>query len=304
MNKLILNTRKNQKPDNSMSRRNFIGKVLLATTAATVISSCKTERYQIGCFTRPWNKYDYRVAFDCIAETGYKYVGLMTHDKGLLMTPDTTPEMATEIREEAKKRGLIIAGAYGQNFDVKNSIDEGITGLQRLIDSCSIAGCPDVMLGGIFSPELDEPYYKVIAECCDYAAEKGVRLNIKPHGNTITTGLQCRQRIEQINHENFRLWYDPGNIFWYTKGELDPVDDVADVKGLVVGMCIKDFRRPNIINITPGTGDVDFPKVLTSLRAGGFTRGPLLVEAIATGELDYTNAEAVKTREFLEDLIS
>ncbi len=32
----------------------------------------------IACYTRPWAKYEYRVALDAIAEAGYKYVGLMT----------------------------------------------------------------------------------------------------------------------------------------------------------------------------------------------------------------------------------
>ena len=34
--------------------------------------------WQIGCYTRPWAKYDYRIALDAIAEAGYEYVGLMT----------------------------------------------------------------------------------------------------------------------------------------------------------------------------------------------------------------------------------
>ena len=33
------------------------------------------EPYRIGCYTRPWDKYDYRVALDAIAEAGFKYVG-------------------------------------------------------------------------------------------------------------------------------------------------------------------------------------------------------------------------------------
>jgi len=304
MNKHHSMKSKNQKTYNSISRRQFIGKVMLASASVALISSCKTERWQIGCFTRPWAEYDYRVAFDNIVESGFKYVGLMTSKGGLLITPDTTNEQAAEIGEEAKLRELIITSAYGQNFDVSKSIDEGIAGLKRLIDSCAICDCPHLLLGGIFNPDLDDAYYKVISECCDYAADKGVGLNIKPHGNTITTGRECRMRIEQVGHQNFRLWYDPGNIFWYTKGELDPVDDVSDVDGLVVGMCIKDFRAPNVINISPGTGDVDFQKVFAKLKQGGFTSGPLIIESLSMGDIEHINAEAVKARKFLEELTS
>ena len=35
-------------------------------------------RWQIGCYTRPWDRYDYRTALDAIAKAGFRYAGLMT----------------------------------------------------------------------------------------------------------------------------------------------------------------------------------------------------------------------------------
>jgi len=55
----------------------------------------------------------------------------------------------------------------------------GIAQLQELIDNSSICGCSSILMGVTTEPELVDPYYKVIAECCDYAAEKGVALNLK-----------------------------------------------------------------------------------------------------------------------------
>ena len=57
-------------------------------------------------------------------------------------------------------------------------------------------------------------------------------MSVKPHGGQNATGPQCRKLIEQVGHKNFRLWYDPGNIFYYSDGNLDPVDDSATVDGL------------------------------------------------------------------------
>src|SRR5512136_1727938 len=56
------------------------------------------QAYLIGCYTRPWDKYDYRVALDAIAEAGFKYVGLMTtkSKSGFVITKDTTPEEAAQ----------------------------------------------------------------------------------------------------------------------------------------------------------------------------------------------------------------
>jgi sugar phosphate isomerase/epimerase len=125
---------------------------------------------------------------------------------------------------------------------------------------------------------------------------------MKPHGGFIATGAQCRQGVEQVGHKNFRIWYDPGNIFYYSDGKLDPVDDVASVDGLVVGMSVKDFRMPKDVMVTPGTGLVNFRRVFERLQQGGFRRGPLLVECLERGDAAKVTAEAGKARKFLEDL--
>jgi hypothetical protein len=157
-------------------------------------------------------------------------------------------------------------------------------------------------MGGIGNEKLYKAYYKAIAECCDYAAEKGVGISVKPHGGLNATGPQCRKTIEMINHKNFRIWYDPGNIYYYSDGKRDPVTDAATVDGLVVGMCIKDYKHPKKVNLTPGTGMVDFPAVMARLKQGGFTGGPLVVECLDPGDLEQTLAEAKKARLFLEEL--
>ncbi|MBA7680468.1 hypothetical protein ES703_88784 [subsurface metagenome] len=157
-------------------------------------------------------------------------------------------------------------------------------------------------MGGIGSEKLYEVYYKAISECCNYAAEKGIGISIKPHGGLNAAGPQCRKTVEMVGHRNFRIWYDPGNIFYYSNGELDPVIDAATVDGLVVGMSVKDYRHPKNVLVTPGTGQVDFPAVLTRLKKGGFTRGPLVVECLERGDLEHTLAEAGKARRFLEEL--
>ena len=72
--------------------------------------------------------------------------------------------------------------------------------------------------------------------------------------------------------------------------------------GLVVGMCVKDYRYPKNVLVTPGTGEVDLPAVLRRLKEGGFTSGPLIVECLEPGDLKQTLAEAKKARRFLEEL--
>lgn len=281
------------------TRRQFIGQVMLATTSATVLRAADRPNWIIGCYTRPWGKFDFRVAFDGIADAGFKYVGIMTAKGGWLVTPDTPPEKVAMIRAEAKSRGLSIASLSGGAFMVRKSLPEGIARLKRLIDCAVICGSPGLLLGGTGDPALAEDYYLAIGECCDYAASKGVGLSLKPHGPANSTGQLCRLLIEKVGHKNLGLWYDPGNVFYYSDGTLDPVDDAATVDGLVVGMSIKDFLPPKVITLTPGTGKVDFPKVMARLRRGGFHGGPLIVEALAVGDAAHLAAEARKAHQFV-----
>jgi len=280
---------------------------MLAARLASPLAGVAADAtgYQLGCYTRPWDQYEYKVALDGIAEAGFKFAGLMTA-KGkswVLVTVESTPEDVTAIAEEVKKRGLKTLSLYGGDFPVAKSVEAGIAGLKKLVDHCVICGCPNLMLAGTSDEKLVQSYYKVVAECCEYAAAKSVGLSVKPHGGQNATGAQCRKVIETVGHKNFRVWYDPGNIFYYSQGKLDPVDDVPSVDGLVAGMSVKDFVPPKEVAVTPGTGQVNFREVLARLKKGGFTGGPLIVECLARGDsAAKITAEATKARKWLEEL--
>ena len=294
------------------TRRDFLSQALAAGAAGLAFSRSRPSDaaaapkggWEIGCYTRPWDRHDYLVALDAIAEAGYKHVGLMTTKSKtrLVISAATSAEEARKIGEEVKKRGMAIPSVYGGGIPVARSLKAGIEGLRKLIDNCSAAGARNLMMGGMGSPKHYDAYYKAIAECCDYAAEKHVGISVKPHGGLNATGPQCRKAVELVAHKSFRVWYDPGNILYYSHGKLDPVKDAATVDGLVVGMCVKDYKHPRNVMLTPGTGQVDFPGVLARLKKGGFASGPLVVEALARGDLASTLAEAKKARVFLEKI--
>jgi sugar phosphate isomerase/epimerase len=297
----------------NLSRRDFLLRTARWTGAAALAAATASldpraaenpaPAWQIGCYTRPFDKFDWRVAYDAIAEAGFKYAGLISTkgDNWIMIRVNTPLEEAQLMGEEARKRGLTLVSAYG-DFSVTKSLDEGISGLKKLIDCCVSAHCPNLLLGGVGDEKLYDAYFKAIHECCDYAAAKHVGLSIKPHGGKNATGPQCRQAIERVGRKNFGLWYDPGNIFYYSNGELDPVDDSTTVDGLVVGMSVKDYRHPKDVMVTPGTGKVNFREVFARLKKGGFTGGPLVVECLEQGDLAKVTAEAKKARLFLEEL--
>ena len=309
---------------NFQDRRAFLGRALSLGTSALAAPHLLAHRasawaepsergsWQVGCFTRPWDQHDYRVALDAIAEAGFKHAGLMTckSEKGnLVISVGTTPEEAQQIGTEVNSRGLKIPCVYGGGFAVQESLEAGIAGLRKLIDNCAAAGAKSLMVGGTGNAQLYDHYYKAVAEVCDYAAEKQVGIVLKPHGGLNATGPQCRKCIERVGHRNFTLWYDPGNIYFYSDGKLEPVRDLPAVAALVTGMCIKDFRMTvaddklsKEVMLTPGTGRVKFAAVMAGLKKGGFSGGPLVIECLTRGDLPAILAEAKKARKFVEEL--
>ncbi len=290
---------------NLPSRREFMAGATAAAALAWTANARGQEAapgehpWRIGIYTRPWNEYDYREALDAIAEAGYEAVGVMSGD---MLSADTTPEEAAAVGEECRQRGLSIPSAYAFGYTVQESREAGVTILRRMIDCCEAAGIEDLLMGGTGNFRHHTPYYEGIAECCAYAREKGVSISLKPHGGFNASGQQCRIIAEQIDEPNFGVWYDPGNIFFYSYTGLDPVDDAPTVNGSVVGVSVKDYQHPRGVALTPGTGMVDFPEVMRILRDGGFTSGPLVVETLKPGTKEELLDEAIKAREFLEEL--
>lgn len=294
-----------------LPRRDFLCASVTAAAALAVgcvSSTASRPRWRLGCYTRPWDQHPYQVAFDAIAAAGYEYVGLMTA-KGkswVMITTETTPEQAEQISLELRQRRLRAASVYG-DYKPTPSVAANLQCLHQLIDHCARCGSPDLLLGGTGENALQDPYYEAIREACPYAASRQVRLTIKPHGGRIATGPQCRQWIAKVNHPSFKLWYDPGNIFYYSDGTLNPVDDAPTVAGLVAGMSIKDFLPPKQVEVTPGSGRVDFPAVMARLREGGFRHGPLVVECVSRPDPANIRAiteEATKARLFVHDLLA
>jgi len=280
------------------------GTLFSAQACLTTGRKAQQNTWKIGCYTRPWAKFEYTVALDEIAKAGFRYMGLMTSKDGLIVSAKTSFDDARRFDENVKKRQLKVLSIYGGSIAVQKSLKDGIVDLRKLIDLSVIVSSETLMMGGVSDPDLNERYYEAIKQCCDYAEDKNVELILKPHGGLNATGPQCRQSIEKVGHRNFNLWYDPGNIFFYSDGALDPVDDAETVNGLVTGMCIKDYVHPKRVDVDPGKGKVDFPGVMAKLIAGGFTGGSLVIETLAPGDIASLHNQAVATRQYVENLVA
>ncbi len=108
--------------------------------------------------------------------------------------------------------------------------------------------------------------------------------------------------LERINHPNFTIWYDAGNIIHYT--DKDPVAELKPVAKYVTGFCAKDCaEQKGEVMIQFGSGKVNFKSVFTTLKAAGFN-GPVMIECCALGPTrDEVTRNARANRDYLEQIL-
>jgi sugar phosphate isomerase/epimerase len=127
-------------------------------------------------------------------------------------------------------------------------------------------------------------------------------LVVKQHGET---GQVTGEIVREVNDDSIRVNYDAGNVMDYTKGQINPLEDIKTCAELVHSFCIKDHRMfPVNQDCGPGLGEIDHYRLLTNVAATG-REMPLACENISAPKLrptkpDEIDALARRAREFLE----
>ena len=256
---------------------------------------------KLGCFTRPWREFGIEAAAAGMRAAGFKYFGPMSMGPTRLIDYDSTPEEVAAIEQTVKGAGLkfaIMMATYPLT-----SVEEGVAALNRELDHVEQLGFHHVMTGGASDPAQYDTYYAIMRECSEYALHKGITLMLKPHGGLSNTTRETIDSWKEVNHQNFKICYDAGNLLYYA-GE-DPMAHIREIAPIVGGMCIKDEvgGQKGDVMVTPGDGLVDFAAVFTALKEAGFA-GPCVVECLSGETLDEINHQAVRARHFLEDTLA
>src|ERR1051325_9024819 len=285
----------------AMNRRNFLlraGAVVGATALPNF--AAPGAKWPIGCFNRAWTKWGgIDVALDGIKEAGFTVMGLLTRTKTEpLIGTDATPEYLAELKKKIAARGLKAnLGAIRTKTD--GAVEDGIKDLRIQIDHAHTLGLEWLMSFGVDRPQDHETYFKIMADGSSYAQERGLKLVLKPHGGSSGASEEILRSIKAINHPNFSIWYDSGNIIYYTG--KDPVAELEPIAKYVTGFCAKDCAAPKAeVMVQLGTGKVDFEKVFAVLKKTGFN-GPIMLEGSDPGKsASEANDNARANREFLE----
>lgn len=254
---------------------------------------------QYGTVTRPWNGYTWEEFLAGTAAAGYDCVGTTRLGKEWVVADEIPIDVIKRRRAEVEEAGLTPSTCWA-GFPLDGGPEKAEAGLKAFIDATAAFGAPYLLSCGTARGPNEDLYYETMAACCDYAEDQGVMLTLKPHGGITCTGADLVYALDRIDHDNFGIYYDAGNIMHY-KG-LNPVNELLVIAECVVGMCVKDSLGELAgVNILPGTGVVDFEGVFELLLDAGFD-GPLLVECLGGESLEEVNANAAATREFLGKL--
>jgi sugar phosphate isomerase/epimerase len=291
-----------------MNRRTFLQHTLHGG-AATALGLSRAPaldasvRWPIGCFNRPWTTWSFDEALKQIKAAGYQTTGLLTRTKDEpFIGADATPEYLARLKQRIASSGLKAnMGALRSRHDIPQ--EESIKDVRRQIEHADALGLSFLLTFGVDKPEEYEHYYRVMNAAAAYAQERRIKLVMKPHGGGSGASAEIVAAMNAVRHPNFKIWYDAGNIIYYTG--KDPVEELKPIAQHVTGFCAKDCGEPKgDVMIQFGTGRVDFAAVFATLKAAGFD-GPIMVECCkvgATAEATMANARA--NREFLEEVMA
>lgn len=288
-----------------MNRREFINQTMIAGAALAMNSShaAAKVKWEIGCFNRPWTRWSFDQTLKEIRAAGYKSTGLLSRTREEpFIGPDATPEYLSGLKDRLAASGLKVnMGALRSRHNIP--LEDSIRDVRKQIDNARFLSLGYVLSFGADKPEEFAHYYKVMNDASAYAREKGIKLVMKPHGGISGSSAEILNVIKEVDHPNFSIWYDAGNIIHYTG--KDPVAEIAPIAKHITGFCAKDCGElKGEVMIQFGTGKVDFMAVFKALKKGGFN-GPVMVECCKIGATpEETTANARANREFLEKVMA
>ncbi len=264
----------------------------------------------IGCTTRPHASLTLAEACEHIAAAGYTDVAVFGNKidadrSGNLVRSDSTPDEMAAARKAVSDAGLepsMLIGSTKLNLGLDAAVDD----YKKLIDNAAALGTTWLLDCGTSKEELYDQYYELMSRAAPHAGQAGVNITLKPHGGITLTVEGLTHAYNTVNHPAFGICFDPGNVIYYTKGELRPETDVDEIAPMVTTGIIKDCvvedGKPDVV-VTPGEGLVEFDTVLSGLVAGGFT-GPLYVECVGGKELDEIDKNIKSTLGFVKNILA
>jgi sugar phosphate isomerase/epimerase len=266
-------------------------------------------KFQIACMTLPYSQHPLERALSGIKSAGYQYVAWGTthreagESRGApVMPPDAPPAKAKELGQRCRDMGLTPLMMFSTIYPED---PKGIEVLTSRIKQAQAVGIPQVLTFGHTSGANRKVWVERLKQLGPIARDHGVMIVAKQHGET---GQVTGEIVREIADEGIKVNYDAGNVMDYTKGQVNPLDDIKTCADLIRSFCIKDHRLfPVNQDCGPGFGEIDHYRLLHNVAFTGLAM-PLCCENIFAPRIRPTTPEQIdalarRAREFLEVVI-
>lgn len=240
----------------------------------------------------PYEAVRWREAFADVAAKGLTGVEIA------VAYPDQAD--AAEIRAQAEKNGLAVTSvSTGQIYGLAGLY---LTAPEKVVRAKAAAvvrghiglsakiGRPNVTVGlirGKIEPgakdELEERLAAALVPLCDYAKERGVRIQLeainKSETNLINSTAECLEFLKKLgNPESLGVLYD---TYHSSLEDWDMPEAVNAARGKIFNVHIADSHRG-----LPGEGSIDFTAVCNAIKKTGY-RGAFTLETLCVPSREY-----------------
>ncbi|MEE2753110.1 MAG: TIM barrel protein [Candidatus Latescibacterota bacterium] len=261
-------------------------------------------KHKIGSTTRPYNQLGFSEACVRIVKAGYSDIAVFAHGRKIPVDSGSTAEQVSLARAAVADAGVDASMILGRTH-LELGLNAAIGDYKKLIDNVQSLGVKWILELGTGKQEQYADYPRLMQAVAEHADSAGIGISLKPHGGISLTAKELIDLHDQVGHPAFRISYDPGNIIYYTKGEIRPESEVEMVASrtstLIIKDCSLDGDNPNVM-VTAGEGLVDFPFVIEKMQAGGFV-GPMYVECVGSTDPDDVDADLKRTHAFISKLV-
>jgi sugar phosphate isomerase/epimerase len=319
----------------SITRREFITTTTLAAAAAALprstlaqspapVAKSPAAAPLIGVYgPRVWVKFNLGTdaLLDAAKAAGFRSVEMLGGGSGAARIKGTPPAPES-IREKLEARGLV-STVGSLVVPERTPHAEAVASTRAQLKRMQVIGQKYALCGGLNDESQWIPFCKVLNDAAAFGQDLGIQITTKHHHGLNNTAVELLGWMHQVNHPNFKLFFDPGNTIYYTG--KDPVKQLDILGPHVTGWVAKDCseaiylerksgdpafgtRTPdpsgNEVMIQFGTGKVDFAGVYRKLKSYGFN-GVIYVEGTTAGDtVEATIANARANLEFVKKAIA
>ncbi len=210
--------------------------------------------------------YSLETALDELAGLGVQHVEPSSVDRVFqhLVEADFCDARAAWLRRELEARGL---ACHSLSAHMDLTQPDSVERFTRRLDFGAAIGA--AIVNSIAGPTSGLPgFRRNLPTIARRAHDRGLVIALENHGDLLDREHQILTFIRGIDDPAIRVNYDTGNAWYYARGEIDPVAELALLAPVVVHVHVK---TPAVEDgllrwVTLGDGVLDLPALARVLR--------------------------------------